>query len=418
MTQERWTQVSASLDALTAMYRDGLAGLVAIPSVVGAERPAQEFLRDVVADAGLVPELYEVDRATFADDPRAGRADDGGDPRPNLTATLTGSGGGRSLTLSGHVDVVPVGDRDAWSRDPFSAAIEDERLYGRGALDMKGGLMAALHAAAALKHAGVPMRGDLVFESVIEEEATGNGALAARAHGPFTHAAIIPELSDERLLLATLGVIWAELTTTGHSAYVGCAGESVNAIDVMGRLLDGVRSLPEALNDAFDHAGYAGIESPLTLNVGTIEGGDWPSSVPLSCRAGVRFSYPIGWSIVDARQALETRVAEVAADDVWMRDHPPTIRYHGFLAEGWDIAADELIVRVLSDGVAAETGQPAQHGTLLGAADARFFRDAGIPALYYGPAGEGQHSPNEWVDLASVERVARVLARTALEWCS
>jgi acetylornithine deacetylase len=417
MTDERWTQVHASLDALAPTYRGVLAGLVAIPSVVGAERPAQEYLRDVAAGAGLVPELYEVDRAAFADDPRAGMADGGAEPRPNLVATLGGGGGGHSLTLSGHVDVVPVGDLEGWSRDPYSASIEDGRLHGRGSLDMKGGLVAALHAVAALRHAGVPLAGDLVFESVIEEEATGNGALAARLRGPSTDGAIIPELSDERLLVATLGVIWAEITTRGHSAYVGRAGESVNAIDVMQRLLAGLRQLPETLNEAFDHPAYDGIEAPLTLNVGTIEGGDWPSSVPLTCRAGVRFSYPIGWSIRDAKRALEERVSEIAAEDVWMRDHAPAIRYHGFVAEGWDIGSDEPVVRAVMDAVSAETGEPAETGPLLGAADARFFRDAGIPAVYYGPSGEGQHGPDEWVDLASVDRVARVLARTALAWC-
>jgi len=413
----RGTAVRTSLEALAPRYRDVLAGLVAIPSVVGRERPAQEYLRDVVADAGLRPELYEVDRNTFADDPRAGTADDAPGPRPNLVATLSGGGDGRSLTLSGHVDVVPVGDLEGWSRDPFSAVIEDGRLHGRGSLDMKGGLVAAIHAIAAFQHAGVQPAGDLVFESVIEEEATGNGALAARLRGPSTDAAIIPELSDERLLVATLGVIWAEVTTVGHSAYVGRAGESVNAIDVMQRLLAGLRQLPETLNDAFDHPAYDGIEAPLTLNVGTIEGGDWPSSVPLRCRAGVRFSYPIGWSIDDAKRALEDHIRAIAAEDVWMRDHPPAIRYHGFVATGWDIGTDEPVVRSVMDAVSAETGQPAETGPLLGAADARFFADAGIPAVYYGPAGEGQHGPDEWVDLASVERVARVLARTALAWC-
>ena len=418
MTADNWSEVRASLDRSAAEYRDVLANLVAIPSVVGQERPAQEYLRDVAVAAGLDAELYEVDLADFAHDPRAGTADDGAEPRPNLIATLRGSGGGRSLTLSGHIDVVPVGEREAWSRDPYSALIEDGRLHGRGSLDMKGGLVAALHAVAAVRDAGVPLRGDLVFESVVEEEATGNGALYARLRGPSTDAAIIPELSDEKLLTATLGVIWAELTTTGHSAYVGRAGAAVNAIDVMQRLLDGVRSLPDMLNEAFSHPAYDGIDTPLTLNVGTIEGGSWPSSVPLRCRAGVRFSYPIGWSTSDARRALEDRVAEIAARDTWMRDHPPAIRYHGFLAEGWDISTDEPIVRTVADAVNDETGQPAENGALLGAADARFFRDAGIPALYYGPTGEGQHGPDEWVDLASVERVARVLARSALEWCS
>jgi len=418
MTDPRWPLLRASLDRLAPHYQDVLSALVAYPSVVGDERPAQRYLHDVAADAGLMPELMEVDPMALQEDPRAGLADLGHGARPNLVATLRGSGGGRSLALSGHVDVVPIGERDAWTRDPFSGRVEDGRLHGRGALDMKGGLVAALHAIAALRASGIPLRGDLVFESVIEEEATGNGALAARLHGPHVDAAIIPELSGEAMLIATPGVLWAELTTTGRSAYVGRAGAAVNAIDVMLIVLGGLRSLPDALNAAFHHPAYAESGAPLTLNVGTIAGGDWPSSVPLACRAGIRFSFPIGWPVDRAKAILAARLAEIAAAHPWLREHPPTVRWHGFQAEGWEIDAGSPVVETLAAAIREETRSPAATAPLFGTADARFFRDAGIPAVYYGPSGDGQHGPDEWVDLASVARVTRVLARAALAWCS
>lgn len=418
MPDPRWPLVRASLERLAPHYRQVLSALVAYPSVVGDERPAQRYLRDVAADAGLAAELVEVDPIALQSDPRAGLADLGRLPRPNLAATLPGSGGGRSLALSGHVDVVPIGDRDAWSGDPFSGRIEDGRLHGRGALDMKGGLVAALHAVAALAASGIPLRGDLVFESVIEEEATGNGALAARLRGPHPDAAIIPELSGEQMLIATPGVLWAELTTTGRSGYVGNAGAAVNAIDMMLLVLVGVRSLPAALNAQFQHAAFADSAAPLTLNVGTISGGDWPSSVPLSCRAGIRFSFPIGWSVTEAKRALTERLREIATAHPWLRAHPPAVRWHGFQAEGWDIPPGSPVVETLAAAIRDETRRAATSGPLFGTADARFFRDAGIPAVYYGPTGDGQHGPDEWVDLASVARVTRVLARAALVWCS
>ena len=418
MTDPRWPLLRASLDRLAPRYRDVLCALVAYPSVVGDERPAQRFLRDVAADAGLTAELYEVDPTALASDPRAGLADLGRRPRPNLVAVLPGSGGGRSLALSGHVDVVPIGEPDAWHHDPFGGRIQDGHLHGRGALDMKGGLVAALHAIAALRASGIPLRGDLVFESVIEEEATGNGALAARLHGPHVDAAIIPELSGEQMLIATPGVLWAELTTTGRSGYVGQAGAAVNAIDVMLVVLGGLRSLPDMLNAQFRHPAYAGSGAPLTLNVGTIAGGDWPSSVPLACRAGIRFSFPIGWSVTEAKRTLNARLAETARAHPWLREHPPTVRWHGFQAEGWDIDPGTPVVETLAAAIRGETKVPASTAPLFGTADARFFRDAGIPAVYYGPIGDGQHGPDESVDLASVARVTRVLARAALAWCS
>ncbi|MFN8620020.1 MAG: ArgE/DapE family deacylase [Chloroflexota bacterium] len=417
MLDPRWPVVRAALDRLAPRYLDVLRALVAFPSIVGDERPAQRYLRDVAADAGLRTELYDVAPQALQSDPRAGLADLGHGTRPNLVATAPGSGGGRSLLLSGHVDVVPLGERDAWTVDPFGAQVVDGRLYGRGALDMKGGLVAALHAVAALASSGVPLRGDLAFESVIEEEATGNGALAARLRGPGADAAIIPELSNEAMLIATPGVLWAEITTTGRSAYVGRSGAAVNAIDVMLEVLAGLRSLPASLNAGWSHPAYPADPPPLTLNVGTIAGGDWPSSVPLACRAGIRFSFPIGWPVERAKAALTERLTEIAAAHPWLREHPPAIRWHGFQATGWDIAPDAPIVAAVRDAYRDETGGPAAAAPLYGTADARFFRDAGIPAVYLGPSGDGQHGPDEWVDLASVARVTRTLARAALAWC-
>jgi acetylornithine deacetylase len=107
----------------------------------------------------------------------------------------------------------------------------------------------------------------------------------------------------------------------------------------------------------------------------------------------------------------------IAADHPWLREHPPAIRWHGFQAEGWSIEPGAPIVEALSAAIRDETRAPAATAPLFGTADARFFRDAGVPAIYYGPSGEGQHGPDEWVDLASVARVTRVLARAALAWC-
>jgi len=133
MADPRWPLVRASLERLAPHHRQVLSALVAYPSVVGDERPAQRYLRDVAADAGLVAELDEVDPAALASEPRAGLADAGHAARPNLVALHRGSGMGRSLALSGHIDVVPIGQPGAWTGDPFSGRVEDGRLVGRGA---------------------------------------------------------------------------------------------------------------------------------------------------------------------------------------------------------------------------------------------------------------------------------------------
>lgn len=391
--------------------------LVRIPSTIGEETAAQEFVAELTREAGFETDVWPVDRTAFADDPRTGWADGGERVRPNVTAVRAGAGGGRSLALSGHVDVVPPGPPSLWSRDPWGGEIHGDRLYGRGALDMKGGLVAAIHAAHAVAAAGVPLRGDLVLESVIEEEATGNGTLAARRRGPRVDGAVIPEVTGEEIQIANPGVVWFELTTTGRSAYVGRAGASANAIDLATGLVDALRDLPREINARFAHPAYAGVAEPLTLNVGTVNGGDWPSSVPLECRVGLRLSFPVGWLVGDAQAAVEERVRVAAERDPWLRDHPPAIRWHGFRARGWSIDRDEPIVRELAAAVAAATTDAPRYGVMFGTADARFFGDADIPAVYFGPAGGAQHGPDEFVDLASVARVSAVLADMIVRWC-
>ena len=408
--------LDGAVERLAPRYVDALVALVRCPSTIGEERAAQDLVAGLAREAGFEVDLWEVDRRSLAGDPRVGMADGGDRVRPNVTAVRSGTGGGRSLILNGHVDVVPPGPNASWTKDPFSGEIDGGRLYGRGALDMKGGLVAAIHAAHAVALAGERVPGDLIFESVIEEEATGNGTLAARLRGPDADAAIITELTGEEIEIANPGVLWLELAVSGRSAYVGRAGAGINAIDQAMTVVDALRSMVDDFNSGFRHPAYEGIERPLTLNVGTVEAGDWPSSVPLECRVGLRLSFPIGWSVEQAQAAVMERIHGQAHEDPWLAEHPPAVRWHGFQAAGWSIDRSEPIVSALAAAVRATGGRPTLS-PMLGTADARFFGDAGIPAAYFGPSGGGQHGPDEFVELASCLRVARVLARLITSWC-
>lgn len=409
--------LDAALETLAPQYLEHLRALIRIPSVLGAETAAQEHIAGLTRAAGLETDLWDVDPAVLADDPDYAPVDGGDGIRPNLTATLPGTGGGRSLAISGHVDVVSPEPLGHWQHDPFGADLEDGRVYGRGALDMKSGLIAGLYAIHAVREAYGPLGGDVVFESVIEEECSGNGTLAARRRGPKVDAAIIPEISGEDVQIANPGVLWFEVTVTGKSAYVGLAGASVNAIDVAMDVIAGLKRLPAELNAQFSHPAYDPYDAPLTLNVGTISAGDWPSNVPLECSIGFRLAYPLQWPVQRGQEFVANHLDEIAAWHPWLREHPPVLRWHGFRAHGFSIDLDEPIVRLLTDTVAAETGAPARISPMFGTADGRYFADSGIPAVYYGPAGGGMHAPDEWVEVTSFHRVARVLARTITSWC-
>ena len=409
-------RLSEQVDALWPGYEEGLQDLIRIPSVLGNERPAQEQLAAMAGQAGLAVELWDVDPGDLADHPDYAPVDGGERIRPNITALLAGRGGGRSIAVSGHIDVVSPEPTGQWRHDPWGGQIEDGRMYGRGTLDMKSGLVAGLLAIDAVRRGCGPLGGDVVFESVIEEECSGNGTLAARLHGPRVDAALIPEVSGEDVQIANPGVLWFEVTVTGKPAYVGQAGASVNAIEVAMDLVAGLRDLPDRLNEVFDHPAYRDIARPLTLNIGTFSGGDWPSNIPLECKVGCRLSFPLDWTVLQAQRMVEQRVDEIADGHAWLCGHRPTLRFHGFRAHGFYIEPSELIVEVLTDTIADVTGAPARISQMLGTADARYFADQGIPAVYYGPEGGNMHAPDEWVSLASVRRVATVLARTIASW--
>lgn len=404
------------IDLLWPDYVDLLRAVTAVPSFAGDEAPAQELLAVQARTADLETDLWQVDLGGLAAHEDFASADTSLQARPNLTAILRGRGGGRSIAISGHIDVVPLGPARLWTEDPWQGRVEGDRLYGRGTLDMKGGLVAGLLATHAIAASGLPHRGDIVFESVIEEESTGNGTLAARQRGPLVDAALIPEVSGEDVQIANPGVIWFEVTLTGKPAYVGLAGASVNAIDLAVDLIAHLRSIPPRLNQQFNHPAYDGVTQPLTLNAGTIRGGDWQSNVPLECVIGFRLAFPLEWSVAQARDTVIAAVAEFAAARPWLAECPPEIRWNGFQAHGYAIAPDAPLVSMLRSHVEHVSGAPSRVSAMFGTADARYFGDQGIPAVYYGPSGGGMHAPDEWVSLDSVKRVARVIARTALEW--
>ena len=201
-----------------------LRELVRAPSTLGNELAAQEIVAEELRSIGLEPLLWDVD----PDAPGASPPLIGYSGRPNVTARLAGSGGGRSLTFNGHIDVVPATPEHRWSYDPWGAEIEGGRMFGRGAADMKAGIVAMLGAVRALRDVG--LRGDVRVETVIEEECTGNGAAACRARCPRTDAALIPEPFNHAAMEAQVGVLWARLTVHGKAAHAERADQAVNAI--------------------------------------------------------------------------------------------------------------------------------------------------------------------------------------------
>lgn len=406
------------VDRLFDGYVGLLHELVRLPSTLGEVRAAQEMVFRQLLQIGFDAHISDIEPDQISAHPAYAPVTWGRAGQPNVWGTLpAANAGGRSLVLNGHIDVVPAGPTDRWCYDPWGGVIRDGRMYGRGALDMKGGLVGGLLAAHAIQRAGIERGGSLIFESVIEEECTGNGMLAQRLQTGPVDGAVILEPTGGTAWIATLGVVWFDVVVRGKPAYVGRGAEFVNAIEVAAELIRVMKpAMVAELNASFTHPAFAQWEQPLTLNIGMIEGGTWPSAVPLACKFSCRMSYPIAWSFAEARAFVERHVA-TAASNGWLAKHAPLVQFTGFRASGWEYRAHPRLLHLVAEAHRGEAGAELETVGFPGTADARYFSPE-EPVVYYGPSGGDIHGPDEYVELDSIRRVARVLVRVIAEWCA
>lgn len=402
-----------------------LSELTSHPSTRGNEQSAQGFMASELAARG-----YEVDRWQInvieiqhlpGFSPVLGPYDDA----VNVVGIhRADSQAGRSLILNGHIDVVPAGPLDMWDSPPFEPRVEDGWLYGRGGGDMKAGLASNLFALDALSACGLAPAGDVFFQSVVEEECTGNGALACLARGYTADAALIPEPFSEHLVTAQLGVIWFQVHLKGLPTHVAYAGSGANAIEAAFPLIRALHDMEHRWNAAGNRPeDYAHMEHALNLNVGRIEGGDWTSSVPAWSVFDVRMAIFPGQSIEKAKAEIEQVIMDAARENDFLRNSLPEIVYHGFHADGYALSQDSSAkarsaIAALDQAHQSATGEALVREAITATTDARFFGlYADMPALVYGPRAEAIHGFNERVDLESMRRITKATAMFIADWC-
>jgi acetylornithine deacetylase len=385
-----------------------LGRLVAAPTTLGAEEAGQTVMAEAFADCGLQPVDVPLDAGALRADPHSSPFSWSVEGKRNVVATWPGTGGGRSLILCGHIDVVPPANEALWTSPPFEPRRDGDWLYGRGAGDMKAGLVAMTGAVRALRQAGVQLAGDVRLQSVVEEECGGNGALQCLLAGHTADACVLTEPHPDHLTVSQVGVLWFHVDIATRPAHAGHAELGSNAIDAAYRVLAELRELERELN-ADPPAPFDGFEHPINLNPGIVSGGDWPSTVAAGCTLSCRIATYPG----DEPAQLQARVEEA----VRRASPDATVRYDGFVCEGSEVSADEPLVQVLSRAYARVHGEgPALEATTA-TTDARHFIRSGIPAVCFGPRAERIHGIDERVSLSSMVECARVLAHFALDWC-
>jgi acetylornithine deacetylase len=379
-----------------------LQELVRVPSLLGNEEPAQALVEARLEELGFEVRSIEPEAAQLAGRPDSGIPLLPYEGRRCLVGTLANDSG-RSLLFNGHVDVVSEEPADRWTKPPYGAEIENGRLYGRGACDMKGGIAAMLLAVEAALSVG-PLPGPLVYQSVIEEECGGNGALAACEAGPLADGVVIAEPTNGAIDIVAPGVIWARITTEGSSRHASHADEGSNPIESAVAVVSSLHELEADLNRSPDPE-FDGVERPYLLNVGALHAGDWPSMTPGRAELDVRLGFPIRMEPSEAQELLRQAVSRA--------DTGASVEFRGFRARGYSFDSRSELVGLLTDCHREVSGRDLRPEPSRATTDLRFF--AG-DAVCYGPTGEGLHGVDEWVDIDSIAETATALALLIRRW--
>lgn len=404
------------IKALNALDESAMANqlleLLAVPSITGAdaESALQPRLADQLRKLDLDVDLWSMDLSAMQ-----AHTDFPGMEAPRGEAWgLVGyspATDGPTLILQGHVDVVPPGDRAKWAGDPFVPRVVGDEMHGRGACDMKGGLVAILGAVAALRASRVPLHGRLAVHCVVSEEDGGLGAFGTLHRGHTGDACITAEPTGGTLISANAGALTFRIEVPGLATHGSTRYARVSAIDAFLPIYRELAEL-ERRRNRDDEPLMADWPVPYPIfSIGTVRSGDWASSVPDLLVAEGRLGVRLDEDPADARRSLEEAVAAACVTDVWLREHPATVSWPGGQFASGRLPAGDPLRDLVGEAHAAvnRTARPRERGAPYGS-DLRLYSAAGIPTLQYGPGDVRlAHSPREMVPWSEVVAVAWTL---------
>ena len=416
-------RVLAAVDE-AALVRD-LGDLVAIPSLDGEETAAQERGAELMAAYGLAVDRWWIDLDGLRRHPSYSCEVE----RREALGVVGVAGetrGGRDIIFNAHIDVVPPGDATRWTHGPWCGGVHGGCVYGRGALDDKGGVVCSIHAARALTVAGARLKGRVLVESVVGEEDGGTGTLGAILRGHTADGAVVVEPTELMIIPAQAGALNFRVTVQGRSAHGCVRDQGVSAFEKFLPLHEALLELERVRNErarAQDEAAarplYEAYRLLIPLSVGTVEAGDWPSSVPERLVCQGRYGIGVGEALSEARVEFEDAVARAAAADPWLREHPPVVEWWGGQFASAQTSLDAPVVEALAWAAEHLTGAaPRVEGATYGADMRLLVNDGCIPSVLFGPGDVRlAHGPDERVPVRELAQAARILALTALRFC-
>ena len=425
--------VAASEEGLQSLLRDLIAFRTESQAKEATHFPAEarrciDYVSGFLSALGFEIEGWDVGpSATF-------------DAHPLIVARLPGSGGGHSLAFNGHVDVVPVGDRSAWSADPFGGEVVDGRLYGRGATDMKGGIAAALWATKVALEQGLRPRGDIVFHSVSDEEVVGNGTREIVERAPSADITLSLEPTELKLCAAEGGLVHFRIEVDGVEAHAstrylsvhagGRGGGGVNAVEKTIKLIVALQELERQWANAKSHPilppGFDTL-SPAIIVGGPGGGSDGrlklfsnAGTTPNYCSVEYNMWFYPDESLEDVRAEVEEAVAAVCSTDPWLSEHPPrfTWKLGHIYFPPLDVPLDHPAVRTLAECLGS-VGLEATPQGFGAATDLAWYGERSLPGIICGPGRLAQcHVADEYLDTEQLLLAAQVYALMLTEWCA
>ena len=411
-------EINEAIESIKDEIISFIQTLVQSPSLANDEGHVQNIIFEKLNQLGLTTKKVPVHFDAIQDHPAF--CDDGFSPdaRTNVVGNWN-NGKGRSLILNGHVDVVPTGAVALWDESPWSGSVKDGRIYGRGSCDMKAGLASGIFAIQILQEIGFKPNGNVMVQSVVGEESGGCGTLINIVKGYRGDGAVILEPTSLKMSPIQSGALTFRLTISGRATHAAMRWDGVSAIEKFNLIHQSILDLEKHRHQSFEVQYYESPDRVAPINIGTIKGGEWHSTVPESVIVEGRFGVFPGETAQDARDAFESHIQNISNKDTWLKNNPPVIEWFEGQFESSQTPLDHPLIQTLTDSFVQTVGEaPILEGVTYGSDLRLFTNHAQIPAVLFGPGDVRlAHAANEFVEIEEVLTCINIMANMIINWC-
>ena len=396
-----------------------IQALVQSPSLANDEGSVQKIIQSKLESLGLETKKVIVQFESIKNHPAF--CDDGFSPdsRVNVIGQWKNGDAAKSLILNGHVDVVPTGPETLWNESPWSGSVRDNRIYGRGSCDMKAGLASGIFAIQVLQAIGFKPKGNVMVQSVVGEESGGCGTLTNIVKGYSGDAAVILEPTSLKVCPIQSGALTFRLKIPGQATHAAMRWDGISAIEKYNLIHQSIIKLEKERHQSFNVKYYKLSDRVAPINIGTIKGGEWHSTVPESVMVEGRLGVFPGESALDARNAFENHLKKVANSDVWLKENPPILEWFEGQFESGQTNVNHSIIRALKHAYKNVNNNSAILEGVTYGSDLRLFTNhADIPAVLFGPGDVRlAHSANEYIEIEEVLTCVKIITNLIIKWC-